>query len=175
MGFDISGHNPKINTEEKDYPLITKYDFGKFKSWQERQDAMESNGEETKYWEQYNKHLEDNPGIYFRNNVWWWRPLWQFVCENCSDILDDEDMERGCYNDHHLITEDKAMRIAIKLNSLLLDKTVDKYEEKHEQERAELEKSDNEDIKFMASYPFCRENIERFAKFCEQSGGFIIS
>tara|TARA_R100000458_G_C8124202_1_gene141825 strand:+ start:19 stop:540 length:522 start_codon:yes stop_codon:yes gene_type:complete len=173
MGFDISGVNPKMH--KTDYPLLDKYRFENYKSWQERQDAMEANGEERKYWEQYNQQQEDNPGIYFRNNVWWWRPLWDFVCQNCDDILSEEDMERGCFNDHHEITEDKAIKIAAKLQSLLLDDTIDKYEESYEEKRKKLEESDDKKTAFMANYPFCKENIAKFAQFCEESGGFIIS
>ena len=173
MGFDISGVNPKMN--KTDYPLLEKYDHDNFESWKERQEAMEANGEENEYWEQYNQQQEDNPGIYFRNNVWWWRPLWDFVCNNCDDILSKEDMKRGCFNDHHEITEEKAIKIAAKLQSLILDKTVDEYEENYEKNRKEIEESDDKDKAFMANYPFCKENIARFAQFCEESGGFIIS
>ena len=63
MGFDISGVNPTMH--KTDYPLLEKYDHDNFESWGERQEAMEANGEERKYWEQYNQQQEDNPGIYF--------------------------------------------------------------------------------------------------------------
>jgi len=26
-------------------------------------------------------------GEYFRNNVWWWRPLWDWTYEQCQDII----------------------------------------------------------------------------------------
>ena len=29
-------------------------------------------------------------GDYFRNNCWWWRPLWDFVCDNVDVITDDD-------------------------------------------------------------------------------------
>ena len=37
--------------------------------------------------------------IYFRANVWYWRPLWSFVEEICGDDLSDFDKEAGHYND----------------------------------------------------------------------------
>ena len=52
------------------------------------------------------------PGAYFRANVWAWRPLWDFVVKVCCDILNEEDIERGSFNDGHLISKRKAKRIA---------------------------------------------------------------
>ena len=54
-------------------------------------------------------------GDYFRANVWWWRPLWQYVSITCEDILTENDMERGSYNDGHRISKTKANRIASRL------------------------------------------------------------
>ena len=42
-----------------------------------------------------------NPDKYFRNNVWWWRPLWDYVCNTCYDILSEKDMNAGSYNDYN--------------------------------------------------------------------------
>lgn len=50
-------------------------------------------------------------GEYFRNNVWWWRPLWDYVYSVCSDILTDEERHKGCYNDGYEIQADKAKEI----------------------------------------------------------------
>jgi hypothetical protein len=57
---------------------------------------------------------------------------------------------------------------------LLADGTVDKWEERIKKENKELEKSDDKEKRFFSSYPFSRENVENFAKFCLESGGFII-
>ena len=173
MGFDISGVNPKMHKTE--YHLLDKYNWDNYKTYDERENAMKENDEKDAYWDQYNQQQEDNPGIYFRNNVWWWRPLWDFVCSNCDDILTKEDMERGCYNDNYEITEDKAMKIAVKLNALLLDNTVTEYETAYEEYRKNKQESEDKDEAFMSNYPFCKDNITKFAKFCEESGGFIIS
>ena len=32
-------------------------------------------------------------GQYFRNNVWWWRPLWNYVANLCSEVITEEDPE----------------------------------------------------------------------------------
>ena len=67
MGFDISGLNPNHPTVISDMDMPDHSD----------EDGMAA----------YFKYVDETPGIYFRNNVWWWRPLWMFICENCDDIL----------------------------------------------------------------------------------------
>ena len=37
-------------------------------------------------------------GRYFRNTVWYWSPLWEYVYKVCPDILTARDMIRGAYN-----------------------------------------------------------------------------
>jgi hypothetical protein len=34
----------------------------------------------------YGSQPTDSKGEYFRNNIWWWRPLWNYVEENFPDI-----------------------------------------------------------------------------------------
>lgn len=58
-------------------------------------------------------------GAYFCNNVWYWRPLWELVCNICSDILTKKDMIAGGYNDGHNITEETAIKISDKLEKYL--------------------------------------------------------
>ena len=84
----------------------------------------------------YGERPKSNRGEYFRNNVWWWRPLWNYVSIECSDIITKKDIERGHFNDCHLITETKAKQIADRLLSLCKDgkpqAIQDKYEEDSE-------------------------------------------
>ena len=61
MGFDVYGLEPKINTAE---PEILNKNWSEF-----------SEEEQELYWKEKNKFEKENPGIYFRNSVWWWRPL----------------------------------------------------------------------------------------------------
>ena len=67
-------------------------------------------------------------GDYFRANVWWWRPLWQYVSITCEDILTENDMERGSYNDGHRISKTKANRIASRLKIADKNGEIMKYE-----------------------------------------------
>ena len=111
MGFDLSGVNPKMNMKQEELPVYNKYNN---MDWSDKMKALDNDEKLSKqYWKEYDEYQDANPGVYFRNNVWWWRPLWQFVCERFDDVLTEQDMERGCYNDGHEITADKAMQIGI--------------------------------------------------------------
>ena len=69
----------------------------------------------------YGESPKNKNGEYFRNNVWWWRPLWQYVAQECSDIITDKDYQAGTFNDCHLINENKAKQIADRLLGLCKD------------------------------------------------------
>jgi len=105
----------------------------------------------------------------FRNNAWWWRPLWQYVTETCQDILTEKDIESGSYNNGHLINEDKALKIARRLELALKSGAVKKHEESY---RAHLETLPKDN--FNKNYPFNEENVKEFSEFCRKSGGFKI-
>ena len=139
MGFDLSGVNPKMRYDEP---------------------SEDSTREE------YTEWLDDNPGIYFRNNVWWWRPLWDYVCDQCHDILTEKDRASGNYNDGHKIGKVKSLHIARRLDKLLKQGEVSQYEIAYEEWRSSQDKD--------VPYPFNEDNVRRFSKFCRESGGFYI-
>ena len=159
MGFDLYGMNPTIN---KKYPpkynkILKKYGTDGMINWQK--DIPEKVKDE--YFELKDKYQEDNPGDYFRNNVWWWRPLWQFVCASCDDILTEKDMERGSYNEGHKISKTKATRIAKRLSKYLADGTVDKIDKKNALERAEA----------IAHNETVQEELDEIEKECKRKNG----
>jgi len=175
MGFDINGINPKSDTPQP--------------PWGDTEEAQKA----------YRDWLDNTKGAYFRNNVWWWRPLWVYVCSVCDDILTHEDKEHGHYNDAWLIDEEKAIRIAIRLKHLLSQGKVKDYEKKY---KSQLKHAKDEPCElcdasgtrlfhgnwmkcngcggkgkrrpFETNYPFDTENVEAFATFCQNSGGFEI-
>lgn len=136
-------------------------------------------------------------GEYFRNSVWSWRPLWDFVSESC-DL--DEDVElSGHFNDGMEIDEFTARRIAKTLFSLLNDGTVATYERAHDVLLKALPDEeckhcngtgvrDDEYVQgkcngcngtgkvrpFETWYSFSEENVQKFAEFADHSGGFEI-
>ena len=149
MGFDLSGINPNVSRPEPELPPFP-----------ERTD---------KDWEKYHDWQEENCGTYFRNNVWFWRPLWNFVTGVCDDILTEKDIERGSFNDGHKISKTKANRIAKRLFKLIKNGDVNLYEKSRKEYLDGLNDKD-----WNKSYPFYEENVRRFANFCANSGGFRI-
>ena len=109
MGFDLYGLNPKGDIPK---PIIT--------DWEDEKQA-----------DDFLKYQDETPGSYFRANVWWWRPLWQYVTVACYDILTEKDMERGDYNDGHRISKTKASRIASRLKKLDKNGSIMKYESEY--------------------------------------------
>ncbi len=128
MGFDLSGLNPTINEEHsQEYNDILKL-YGKDGWLDWSMDIPEATKD--RYFELQDQFKEDNPGDYFRNNVWWWRPLWDFVCNNCDDFLSKKDMEKGGYNNGEKISKTKSLKIAKRLSQLIADGTVDEFDRK---------------------------------------------
>jgi len=178
MGFDLYGENPIQKTSVKKFPVYAKYvdmDFTEKQKEFNKDEKLQST-----YYNQLGEYEEANPGFYFRNNCWWWRPLWDFVCKECDDILDDSDMEAGGWNDGKIISEDKSVKIAVRLNALIEDGTVKQYEVSYEASRLEAEQNNkgkkmkDEGYSWSASYPFSEDNVREFANFCAESGGFSI-
>ena len=109
------------------------------------------------------RKYEIKHGLYFQNNCWFWRPLWEFVCNHVG-CLTESDFKAGSYNDGYKISKNKADQIALTLKELIEDGTVDLYKISYD----ELHKEDEYD------YPFDIQNVINFANFCEKSKGFII-
>ena len=112
MGYDVYGLNPKQNEVE---PVILSkfYDKDGFNDW-----SKMNEDDKKLYFKAQGEHQDINPGEYFRANVWFWRPIWNFVCGACSDFLSDKDMDAGCSNSGDRISKTKALRIASRLRSL---------------------------------------------------------
>jgi hypothetical protein len=153
MGFDIMGMNPQTDKPEPPQPSMT---------------AGEWTDKEREQWDKYEEWREE-AGAYFRNNVWWWRPLWHFVCQVCDDILTEKDRQAGEYNDGHHINDKKAKAIAERLLEMLDNGQVKEYEKEYRKEIELLPKDD-----WGKSYPFDIENVRTFATFCSKCGGFEI-
>jgi len=77
-------------------------------------------------------------GEYFRNNVWWWRRLADFVCEQ-TGVIAETDKEHWQSNSGHEVDEQTAKQIAKQLKALIKDGTVSKaiIEVEKEMEKAE--------------------------------------
>lgn len=147
----------------------------------------------------YGKKPSSECGRYFRNNVWWWHPLWDYVYSQCGDIITEAEFEAGHTNEGRLINAKKAKEIAARLNGLCKNGSVANYENAY---RLELNALPDELCEhchgtgtrtdmtvpngcngcngkgkvrpWETNYPFSEENVAEFAKFCAKSGGFRI-
>ena len=200
MGMDVHGLNPKINKDINEFSTLAKYkkmeteDDGFQKKWKEL-DADHNLREQ--YWEEEDKYKDVNKGIYFRNNCWWWRPLWDYCYQVADDIIDEKLHEDGHSNSGAGLDAYNAERLGQRLMELIADGSVIEYEEEDKQRRDNLpdddclrcdnnNRGDNKKKdctncnqtglrpNINKSYPFDSRNVEEFAHFCLQSGGFEI-
>ena len=196
MGFDLSGMNPKVNTEPSKLVAEVK------KNWSQNYDAL-NEGEKNQYHEEYTKWQENNPGLYFRANVWGWRPLWAYVYSLCSDVLTEEEYESCSYNDGAEISEVKAYAIAEILFKALKDGDVEaaillkkahndalpdedceycengirvmKNEDGTEEEQTCNSCKGSAKVRpFNTHYSTSVDQVKRFAIFAKESGGFTV-
>ena len=119
MGFDLYGVNPKNNHN------LVKPEF----DWTNK-DMSEK--DKADYFKKVDLYEQKVIGDYFRANVWWWRPIWSFVSQHCDDILTEEDIQKGSYNDAHLISKTKAKKIASRIRKLSKDGTIKKTQSWYE-------------------------------------------
>ena len=198
MGFDLNGINPKLN---KDFPpryneILKQYGKDGYLDWNKEIPEKIKN----EYFQLQDEYQSSNPGDYFRANVWYWRPLWEYVCDVCDDILTEEDMESGAFNDGHIIDNEKALNIANRLKTLDKNGKILKHQTEREDYLKGLDKEicticngsgqrndENLQIKecggckgegqrqpWSTYYPFNSDFVIEFAEFCEESGGFTI-
>ena len=125
-------------------------------------------------------------GEYFRNNVWYWRPLCHIIEETCHQLLTEKQLNGLGFNDGVLYRKKKAIQIAERLEELLKDKDrVNNMVEKFQRaidvsvdvntkpQYNEYGKNINP-AKQEFQYPFDVENVEKFIEFAKNSGGFRI-
>jgi ElaB/YqjD/DUF883 family membrane-anchored ribosome-binding protein len=124
MGFDITGLNPKnieINEPERPDNL--------FELSQKEQD---------KYFEKREKFINQS-GVYFRNNVWWWRPLAEYVLKH-TKVIPEHEQESWQYNDCTEVSKQNAEMIAQQLDYLIKSGHTKQFEKEYEKIRKKIEK-----------------------------------
>lgn len=122
MGFDLYGEKPKNNAPMPKW--VSEYqDNEGWAKW----DKLEEDDKKKEYFEATGDHEKMNPGTYFRNNVWWWRPLWNYVIEICAKDMTKKDLAAGDYNDGYVIKESTAMKMAVSLFTAENDGTLKSY------------------------------------------------
>ena len=105
MGFDIHGMNPIVRKGKKPQKPKGLYEGKK----------IDENIVQ-RYYDKLNKFEDENVGVYFRNNVWWWHGLWDYVYNVCDDVISEDEWNEGHTNDGLKIDEDRAKKISKRLN-----------------------------------------------------------
>ena len=180
MGMDVYGLNP--TTEAPPQPDENMPEEWKEKAWQDYFDGQALNGQ------------------YFRNNVWYWRPLWDYVCNLCPEVLSEEDCDHGHGNSGHKIDAETCKYISNALKIELDNGGVESYKVLYDRAIEALPKevchcckgdgkgahySEGKDTCHVCegsgevensgkNYPFEVSNVKEFQLFVENCGGFEI-
>lgn len=145
----------------------------------------------------YGKMPKSSTGEYFRNSVWWWKPLWDYVCRNIK--LPETVIVGGHFNDGESVDDETATAIGKKLLELIDSGHTAEHENARQMVMESLpdELCDvcngtgrREDVyvkgicnacngdgtkrPFDTMYKFDVDNVRHFANFCLESGGFEI-
>ena len=198
MGMDVYGKNPKMMVPKEKFPIYSKYDD---MPWGDREKDPKWKKEKDEYYSQWKEYENSNPGVYFRNNCWWWRPLWDycaFVDRHYKlSLIDEELYQSGHHNDGAGLDEKESIKLAMYLQMSIEDGTAKEYANERQQymdsledepcsrcnnnNRGNLKKKDCNPCDgkgtrrpFATHYPFNLDNVAEFAKFLEFSGGFSI-
>lgn len=151
----------------------------------------------------YGKNPTSEEGKYFRNNVWWWRPLWGYCCQFAEDLIPTDVKTGGQMNDGAGLEDKQARNLGARLFKLIADGHTKNFAESYKKELDNLPDEDCEICggtgkrlpppevgpgetpcngcgatgkcrPWATEYPFSEENVQEFAKFCIASGGFEI-
>ena len=121
MGMDVHGLNPKMHKEITDYPtLMMIKSLEKKEEWDKRRDFLKSEDVRNKYWAEDEEYNESNKGIYFRNNCWWWRPLWDFCYNVAPELISSELWGDGHHNSGAGLNTTKTKKKMRNINILLM-------------------------------------------------------
>ena len=110
MGMDITGKNPKIKGEKP-------ADIDWWNSTQEEKDA---------YMNAKNQFETENPGVYFRANLWSWRPIAEII-NYCNDVMGLNLPETFLHGMHFnsgagLDTQEECDKLADAIDAMIIGK-----------------------------------------------------
>ena len=128
MGFDLYGLNPKLKSER---PKI---------DW-----ANHTKAEADQYFKDVEKFEKENPGYYFRNNVWWWRPLADFVLWLADEEFTDKDRE-GWHSNGGYRVDEKTAKVIAELLEASIDEGIAKRYQDATDEKMKKAQAHNKEI-----------------------------
>jgi hypothetical protein len=79
------------------------------------------------------KNPTGDAGVYFRNNVWWWRPLWDYCYEIASDLISKDLHHTGHCNDGTGLNDEDSKTLAKRLNEEIKSGKCLEYQKQYEQ------------------------------------------
>lgn len=139
----------------------------------------------------YGRNPKNEKGEYFRNNVWWWSPLWEFCCD--VDPTLQKRVPRGWFNDGDgLKTQTACTALAKKLRHSIESGYAEFFIGQFEFEKNDIALENCSYCKeqpandcsccggtgkakpIQSSYRINLENINKFVDFLENCGGFEI-
>lgn len=147
MGFDLHGINPH-NPNNAVKPKI---------DW----DKNPTEEETKKHFEKLEKYENEVVGDYFRANVWYWRPIADYVI-NYTDCIAEEDIKYWHENGGHEVDEETAIQISNQLNALIKQGHTKAYEKGYEDERKKEEKHNDKVEKELEK--FCQSVKDKLGK-----------
>ena len=146
MGFDLYGMNP-YNPNKAIKPEM---------DW----DSQPTREETDKYFKEKSKYQKEVVGDYFRNNVWWWRPLASYVIKY-TGCIDESDHEYWSENGGHEVDDETAKQIHNQLQVLIESGHTQKFQDDYEKERLKAEKHNDK----------VEKELEKFCKSVEKKLG----
>jgi len=135
MGFDLYGLNPKI---KEGTVKPTSIDW-----------TTATEEEQKEYSEAVEKFEATNKGVYFRNNVWWWRRLADYIMMY-TKCVDKADFKKWQENGGHEVDAETAEQIANQLEHLIKTGHAEKYQQAIDAEMKEAEKHNKKIKKMLA-------------------------
>ena len=140
------------------------------------------------------KNPTSETGRYFRNNVWWWPPLWGYCCEIGNAFISDK-IARGCHsNDGRGLDKRYSTKLAKLLqaeidsgrclrrqqefaaeNAAVPDENCPMCWNRTPKKKTCTQCSHKGKIRPISTwYSFSVENVQEFANFLKDSGGFMV-
>lgn len=136
-------------------------------------------------------------GEYFRNNVWWWRPLWNYCVDSFPEITSEVN---GHTNSGGGLNAENSLKLSKRIKDDLLSGGVKIYKKKRSEYLKSLpnvccdicngtgERLNDNNVKikcngcngekerkpFESHYRFSITNVRDFQKFLKDCGGFEI-
>ena len=136
-------------------------------------------------------------GSYFRNNCWWWRPLWHYCCVVGEDLINKDTAAGFSYNDGNGLNANDAAKLAVILQTKIADGHTKIWKEERDlhlesipdevcencngNNRGNFKKKNCKACEGKGTreswerhYPFAVDNVKDFANFLIDSGGFEV-